>query len=91
MRLWARTSLKRGRPAPFGFTWVVSFLLPDHGIWVGERGPHMMIDIPSRGLDKLPDSEQKKLQVPDYRFKAAFQWPADCLWPLMDDAPGTDT
>jgi hypothetical protein len=51
----------------------------------------MMIDIPSSGLAKLPDSEQKKLQVPDYRPKATFQWPPDCLWPFMDDALGTDT
>jgi hypothetical protein len=51
----------------------------------------MMIDIPSRGLDKLPDDERTKLTVPTPKAKAVFQWPPDCLWPFMDDAPGTDT
>jgi hypothetical protein len=51
----------------------------------------MIMEVPSRGLDKLPEDEQKKLQVPDYRPKATFHWPLGCLWPFMDDAPGTDT
>jgi hypothetical protein len=51
----------------------------------------MMIDVPSRGLDKLPDDEQKKLTVLTHKPKTVFQWPPDCLWPFTDHGKGYST
>jgi hypothetical protein len=44
----------------------------------------MIIEVPSHGLDQLPDDELKNVQVPTYKPKATFQWPPDCLWPFTD-------
>jgi hypothetical protein len=51
----------------------------------------MIIEVPSRGLDNLPDDEQKKSTVLTYKPKATFHWPPDCLWPFMDDGLDRDT
>jgi hypothetical protein len=51
----------------------------------------MIRKAPSQESDQRPDDEPKKLEALTHKPKAAFQWPPDCLWPFMDDAPGTDT
>jgi len=51
----------------------------------------MIIELPSHNVDQFPDNERKNLQLPTYKPRAIFQWPPDCLWPFMDDPPGTDT
>ena len=51
----------------------------------------MTIEVPSHGSDQLADDELKKLTVLTYKPKATFHWPPDCLWPLMDYKPESDT
>jgi len=51
----------------------------------------MIAKAPSQESDQRSDDKPKKLQVLIYEPKATFHWPPDCLWPFMDDAPGTDT
>ena len=50
----------------------------------------MISKTPSPESDQHPDDEPKKLEVRTHKLKAAFQWPADCLWPFMDEVPSTD-
>ena len=59
-----------------------------HLYW-GDRA--LIRKVPSRESDQSPDDKLKKLQVQTRKPKAVFQWPPDCLWPFMDDAPTTDT
>jgi hypothetical protein len=44
----------------------------------------MIIELPSRNVDQLPDDERKKLTVMTHKPTVTFQWPPDCLWPFMD-------
>jgi hypothetical protein len=46
---------------------------------------------PSHESDQRPEDKPKKLQVLTYKPRVTFSCPPDCLWPLMDDARGTDT
>jgi hypothetical protein len=55
------------------------------------EGSRMISKAPSHEFDEPPDDKPQKLQVVTRRPKATFHWPPDCLWPFMDDAPGTDT
>jgi hypothetical protein len=51
----------------------------------------MMINLPSRGSDNLPDDKPKKLEVTNNETKATFHWPPDCLWPFIDHGPTNET
>jgi hypothetical protein len=50
-----------------------------------------MIEVPPGNLDQLSDDEEKKLPVLTHKPTITFQWPPDCLWPVMDHGPEDDT
>jgi hypothetical protein len=41
----------------------------------------MIIGVPSRCSDQLPDNEQQSSSILTYASQATFHWLADCLWP----------
>jgi hypothetical protein len=51
----------------------------------------MIIELPFRNGDQLPDDELTNLQAPTCQPRTTFQWPLDCLWPFIDHGPEDDT
>jgi hypothetical protein len=49
----------------------------------------MIIDVPAYDSGQRPDEASSNHLT--HKPKAVFQWPPDCLWPFMDEPPGTDT